>query len=75
MKFLSSIWLPPLIVLIVIAEMYPHGRTHQWGTLFGSVAVIWLWLDIPMTVVYVIVRIFRRASRDDARQQRPYGAP
>lgn len=64
MAFLSKIWLPA-VVLFILANLVQDVNPHEsWARALGSIALVWLIVDVPVTIVYVVVRIFRRASRD-----------
>lgn len=64
MKFLSWIWLPPLFMGLLGTALNPHGHSPMIQFVLAGPASIWLMVDIPITIIYVITRIFRRASRD-----------
>ena len=69
MAFLAKIWLLPIALFLLTALGGELLGKQTWLLAIGSLSIVWLWLDIPLTVVYVIFRAFHRAKRD---AQQPY---
>lgn len=64
MWFLTKLW--GAYWLYAIAVIVPHLRIRPGQPLaaLGYLLLFWLLANCGVTVVYVITRIFRRASRD-----------
>ncbi|HLJ76886.1 MAG TPA: hypothetical protein VKT75_05710 [Acidobacteriaceae bacterium] len=67
MRFLSGIWLPPICLFLLTATIAGTTRREEpWGAI-AIVSLFWLWIDLPLTLAYVLYRIFFRAKRDAQR--------
>ena len=64
MRFLCGIWLPAWALLVLGRLMNGPGRAHGAPAAMGAMGLIWLWADLPLTLAYVLYRIFFRAKRD-----------
>ncbi len=61
MRFLCAIWLPAVALVLLAGLRYNNTPTP--GTI-GTIGLVWLYVDIPITVAYIGYRVFLRARRD-----------
>ncbi len=61
MRFLWAIWLPAVALVLLAGLLYNNTPTP--GTL-RTIGLVWLYVDIPITVAYIGYRVFFRASRN-----------
>jgi hypothetical protein len=64
MRFLCTIWLPALGLVLLAGLLYDPGRIHHGPGTIGTIGLVWLYVDIPVTVAYIGYRVFFRAKRD-----------
>lgn len=74
MKFLSWIWLPPIGLMLLIAIVAIATGTDKKDHREMWPLFVWVAVDVPVTIVYVIARIWRRAVSDGRPDPRPYDA-
>jgi hypothetical protein len=75
MKFLCWIWIPPWMLFFLSAFLHWADPRGNVALLPGVIALPWLWVDIPITLLYVVVRVVRRGVNDGSQQRQPYPAP
>lgn len=66
MGFTLKALVPPALLFIVSFLMHVSNPRTDSGAAIGVIAVIWLWLAIPVVVLYWGARIWKRATRDSA---------
>jgi hypothetical protein len=67
MRFLSFIWLTPIALFVLSGLVAGNHRPGTVLSAIGAISLVWLWVDLPMTVLYICYRIFFRAKRDSHR--------
>jgi hypothetical protein len=58
------IWLPAWALLLLGNWLNGPGRIHGTPGVIGFIGLIWLCVDVALTVVYGLYRMFFRAKRD-----------
>ncbi len=64
MRFLCAIWLLALGLVLLGGLLYEPGQMHNGPGTIGTIGLVWLYVDIPITVAYIGYRVFFRAKRE-----------
>lgn len=64
MGFTLKALLSPALLFIISALIDHSAPRSHIGVALGTIALIWIWLAIPVVVLYWIARIWKRATRD-----------
>lgn len=72
MKFALKVVGPGVLLFVLSGLMFASNPHSKEAGAVGAFALVWLWISFPVMVVYIIARIWKRATRDSD-SYRPLG--
>ncbi len=67
MRFLLFMWVVPWVWLVALFLLF-DGDSGSPVVLLAGPPAVWVYANLPITAIYILVRIVRRAWGDGARR-------